>query len=193
MKLNKDKIQNPKEVLQFLALYAGKVLPTDAWTLAAMNIYCKLMKSKNREFLVLDYQGIEATFGITKDEITKSFEKRSWQAPKLNEKAADDAVTHFLENNLTPEHVIETKQGYRYNYTKIALDIALTLSKVAPRRQMKEAYKPKASELALGSVSHLSTKILEMFQDLDYDRQVELLKTLEQTVQEPVDVPDTLD
>ena len=72
--------------------------------------------------LVLDYDGIEATFNIDKDWICKNYEKRSWMPPTVNEKKPDEAILHFLEQNLTKDQVIEKKQGIKYNYTKIALD-----------------------------------------------------------------------
>lgn len=189
MKITKQTIASPKEVLRFLALYAGKTLPNDPWTLAVISVYLKPLKN----MLVLDYDGIEATFGIDKAWICKNYEKRSWLPPAVNEKKPDPAITHFLENELTKEHVIEKKNGFKYNYTKIALDCIQQLSKVVTRTYIRDANKPRASDLAFGNGSQRVQYITELFLELDYAAQQELLAKLQQASQAPAEIPDTLD
>lgn len=189
MKITKDTINQPKEVLRFLALYAGKILPNDPWTLAVVSIYLKPLKN----YLILDYAGIEATFGLNKKWICDNFEKRSWFSPNVKEKKVHESISHFLETELTKEHVIEKTNGFQYNYTKIALDIVTTLKKVPTRADIRDAKKTRASELALGSGSQRTQYIIELFQELDYDAQQELLTTLKETSQAPAELPDTLE
>lgn len=189
MQITKETISKPKEVLRFLALYAGKTLPSDPWTLAVISVYLKPL----RNYLVLDYAGIEATFDLSKEWIAKNFEKRSWFAPAVNDKAPHEAITHFLEESLTPEHTIQTARGFQYNYTKIALDIVTTLKKVPTRADIRDAKKSRASDLALGSGSQRDQYILELFQGLDYEKQQELLVKFHEVSQAPADIPDTLE
>ena len=189
MKITRQTIASPKEVLRFLALYAGKQLPNDPWTLAVISVYLKPLKN----MLVLDYDGIEATFNIDKDWICKNYEKRSWMPPTVNEKKPDEAILHFLEQNLTKDHVIEKKQGFKYNYTKIALDCIQQLNKIATRNLIRDAIKPRASDLAFGNGSQRIQYITELFLELDFDTQQELLAKLQQASQAPAEIPDTLD
>ncbi|QIG60584.1 hypothetical protein VPT02_008 [Vibrio phage VPT02] len=189
MKITRQTIASPKEVLRFLALYAGKTLPNDPWTLAVSHVYLKPLKN----MLVLDYAGIEATFGIDKDWICKNYEKRSWLPPVVKEKPIDPAVEHFLENDLTAEHVIERKQGFQFNYTKIALDCIQSLNKIATRANIRDAKKPRATDLALGQGSQRTQYIRELFLELDFEAQQELLLELQQASQAPAEIPDTLE
>ncbi len=189
MKITRQTIASPKEVLRFLALYAGKQLPNDPWTLAMISVYLKPLKN----MLVLDYDGIDATFNISKDWICKNYEKRSWLPPVVNDRTPHDAILHFLENDLTKEHIIEKKNGFKYNYTKIALDVVQKLSKVATRADIRDANKPRASDLAFGNGSQRVQYITELFLELDYTAQQELLVKLQQASQAPAEIPDTLD
>ncbi|AKY02288.1 hypothetical protein AEO54_385 [Vibrio phage vB_VorS-PVo5] len=193
-KITRDTINNPKEVLRFLNYYAGKALPTDSWTQIVIAAYLRPMKSGQKEYLILDYQNIEATFGMTKEQCLKKLEeKRSWHIPNIVDKPIHEDVAAFLKEHLTKDHVYETSRGFRFNYTKIALDIASKLNKIVTRKQMIEAKKPRASSLAIGEGSDRISFILEIFKELEFDAQQELIITLQELSQAPVELPDTLD
>lgn len=194
MKITKNTIDNPSEVLRFLNYYSGSNLPNDAWTQMVITAYLRPMKSGNKEYLILDYQGIEATFGLSKEKCVDKIDgKRSWYAPNTVEKPIHEDVANFLQNDLTAEHVIETSRGFRFNYTKIALDIASKVSKVCTRKHMQDARKPKASSLGIGEGNDRVSFILEIFDELEFDAQQELITTLQERSQAPVELPDTLD
>lgn len=194
LKINKDTIHKPKEIVRFLNLYGGKQLPNDPWTIMLMSAYLRPMKSGGREYMILDYQGIEATFKIDKDTISGWLDgKKSWTAPNFTEGNINDDVAHFLANDLTEEHVIQSSRGFRFNYTKIALDVASKLKRTVTRNQLMQAKKPKASEIGLGLGSDRTQFIVEMFKELEFEKQQELLEELHILSQAPVELPDTLE
>lgn len=194
LKITKETIHQPREVVRFLNLYAGKQLPNDPWTLMMMAAYLRPMKSGGKEYLILDYQGIEATFQLSKEKVTGWLDgKKSWIQPNFTEGTINDDVADFLESHLDESHVIQTTRGFRFNYTKIALDIAAKLRRTVTRAQMMDARKPKASAIGIGSGNDTTQFITDLFRELEFDAQQELLITLNEISQAPVELPEVLE